>query len=433
MKTDIGYYIVNGVKYSSKFDAVMAAKETNSTIDWNFFDDIFSKVNWNLEPVQTLDELYRIRAQQIRDRYDYVIVFCSGGADSNNVIRTFLNNNIHVDEVIGLAPMSGLRNWDFNSQNLDESNTITETKFALLPLLNEISNINPKIKITINDFFEDITKYKDEDWTYQSCGNIVTVLTSHFTDVLKFPHIDKLINQNKRIALVYGTDKPVIRITDSGNLYFIFADSGINYLNMPADRERPLVDRVLFYWSPDLPEMLVKQSHVVAKAITMPQYKHIKEYLRARPKAESIGSFQDLIKMQELSGKDPVTKQDILNKFSPFNKENTIPTVFSGKSIYQRTIVPFIYPSTYSKDLFQCQKVDADAGFFTKDQQWVHDLHKNTKVSEMVISGVNSLYNSIPARYLNMNGTGFINHIKYYQFGKVTDFENLYNVYQYNA
>ena len=428
MKTEIGHYTVNGKIYPNKFDAVMAAKDTNSTIGWNFFDDVFSKVNWSIEPSQTLDELYRIRAQQIRDTYDYVIVFCSGGADSNNVIRTFLNNNIPVDEVIGLAPMSGLRNWDFNSQNLDESNTITETKFALLPLLNEISNINPKIKITVNDFFEDITKYKDEDWTYQSCGNIVTVLTSHFTDVLKFPHIDKLINQNKRIALVYGTDKPIIRIADSGNLYFVFADSGINYLNMISDRERALVDRVLFYWSPDLPEILVKQSHVVAKTIIMPQYKHIKEYLKTRPVTESIGSFADLIKMQESKGDNPISKQDILKKFSPFNKENTMPTEFTGKSIYQRTIIPFIYPSTYSKDLFQCQKVDADAGFFTKDQQWVHDLHKNTRVSEMVISGVNALYNSIPSRYLNMNGTGFINHIKYYQFGKITDFEKVYAI-----
>jgi hypothetical protein len=420
MKTEIGHYTVDGKMYASKFDAVMAAKNTNSEIEWNFFDDKFSKVNWYAEPVLSLDELYRIRAQQIRDQYDYIIVFCSGGSDSNNVIRTFLKNNIHIDEVVGLAPMSGLKNWDFDPTNLNEDNTISETKLALFPMLNEISVANPKIKLTINDFFESIVNYKDDDWTYQSCGNIVTVLTSHFTDVLKFPHIDKLLQQGKRIGLVYGTDKPIIRISETGNLYFVFADSGINYLNMPEERANSLIDRVLFYWSADLPELLVKQAHVVAKAITLPQYKYIREYLAARPKSQATGSFQDVISAQEQMGINPITKHDILNKYlNKGNIQDDRRMPFTGKTIYQREIVPFIYPTTYTKELFQCQKVDADAGFFTQDQAWLQKLHNQSRVSEMVTSGIKTLYNSIPARYLNINGTGFANHIKVYHFGKL--------------
>ncbi len=424
MKTEIGYYTVDGKIYTSKLDAVLAAKQTKSQIEWNFFDGVFSKVNWTEEPVLSLDELYRIRAQQIREKYDYVIVFCSGGADSNNVIRTFMKNNIKVDEVMALAPMSGLNNWNFDKSTLDESNTISETKYALFPLLDEIKNTAPDIKITVNDFFQDIIKYNNEEWTFKACGNIVTVLTSHFTDVLKYPHIDKLIQQGKKVALVYGTDKPIIRIDYFGDIVLAFSDSGVNYLNMPEERMNPFVDRVLFYWTPDLPELLVKQAHVVAKTICLPQFRYIQEYLKSRPLAQLTNTFADVIKMQEKKGLDPTSKTAILNRFMQQATSATYQvSEYEGRSRYEREIIPFIYPTTHSNDLFQCQKVNVDAGLFTRDQQWIHKLHGNSRISEMVMSGVKTLYSSLPEEYLNVDGTGFTYHFKYYRFGNILDFE----------
>jgi len=272
-KIDIGYYEVNDKKFDNKLDAVLAAEKINAPVRWNFFDDTFKKVNWLTEPEIDIDSLYKLRAEQIRNSYDYVIVFCSGGADSTNIIRTFINNNIKVDEVIAIAPMSGLNNWNFDPNNISDVNTISEIKFSLLPLLNEISKKN--IKVTIYDFFEDLIKYKDHEWTYNAAGNIVTALTSHFTNVDKIPHINKLIEQGKRIALVYGSDKPIIRISPLGEMFFLFTDGAVNYLNMPENRKYPNVDRVLFYWSADLPELLVKQAHIVAKMLHLPQYQHL--------------------------------------------------------------------------------------------------------------------------------------------------------------
>jgi hypothetical protein len=422
MKTEIGVYEVNNKIYASKFDAVMAAQLTNSEVRWNFFNDELSKANWTIEPQLSLDELYKMRAKQIRDKYDYIIVFCSGGADSTNVIRSFINNNIHVDEVMALAPMSGLKNYDFNKNDQSEDNTISETKFALFPLLNEIASKNSNIKITINDFFEEMISYKDEDWTYNACGNIVTVLTSHFTNVGKFKHIDALIQQGKKIGLVYGTDKPVIRITPDGDLVFVLADAGINYLNMPADRENLNIDRVLFYWTPDLPEIMIKQCHVVAKAMHLPGYQYIQELLRTDPKILSDISFQQRIDYQIQNNITVSTKEKVLEHFLPTNNTSDKTLKFSSKTIYQRAIVPFIYPTTYEKDLFQCQKVNADAGFFTRDQAWLYEQHSNTRISEMVLHGVVSLYNSINPKYLNINGTGFINNYQVYKFGHIFNF-----------
>jgi hypothetical protein len=422
MKNDIGHYRVKDQLFDNKYDAVMYAQRTNNDVSWHFFDEVFDKVNWYEEPDLSLTELYRIRAQQIRDKYDYLVVFCSGGADSNNVIRTFLDNNIHVDEVMGIAPMDGLSNWEFDKNNLSEDNTISETKYAMFPLFNEIAARNPNIKLTINDYFKDVINKKDEQWTYEACGNIVTVLTSHFTDISRFKHIDELIQKGKRIGLVYGTDKPVIRVDSNNDLYFIFADAGINYLNMPDSRNYHNVDRVLFYWTPDLPELLVKQAHVVARAINLPENQHIIDSLRPRPKSIALSTFQDYIDQYMNQDSDPITKDDILERFIPTNQFSNRLLKFSNKSIYQRMIVPFIYPTTYTKDLFQCQKVDSDAGFFTKDQAWVHVLHKDTRVSDMVLSGVKQLYNSLSPRFLNINGTGFTNYIKIYKYGNMSKF-----------
>ena len=420
MKNDIGYYKVNDKVFGNKYDAVMYAQQTNQIVTWHFFDEVFNSVDWNTEPELSLDDLYKVRAHQIREEYDYVVVFCSGGSDSNNVIRTFLNNNIPVDEVIGIAPMEGLSNWEFDKNNLSEDNTISEVKYAMFPLFDEIANKNPNIKLTIYDYFSDILKKNDEQWTYDACGNIVTVLTSHFTNVGRLDHIDKLIQQGKRIGLVYGTDKPIIRIDSNNNLYFVLADSGINYLNMPDSRTFPNVDTVLFYWSPRLPELLVKQAHVVAKALTLPENKHLIEMLKTTPKSAATSSFQDYLSLQEAnSDRDPISKADILNNFMPTNKFPNRLLKFSNKSIYQRVIVPFIYPTTYSPNLFQCQKVDADAGFFTKDQAWVHLLHKGSVVSDMVLSGTTQLYNSISPKFLNYQGTGFMNYFKAYKYGKL--------------
>jgi hypothetical protein len=417
IKTDIGYYKVGDQIFDNKIDAITYAQQNNNEVDWYFFDEIFNKTNWEVEPESSLPELYRIRAIQIRESYDYIIVFCSGGADSNNVIRTFLDNNIHVDEVIGIAPESGLNNWLYNRDNLSEENTISEIKYAMFPLFKEIASKNPNIKLTINDYFEDILKYNSEEWLFDSCGNIVTVLTSQFTNVTKFKHIDKLIHQGKRIGLVYGTDKPIIRIDQNEkDLYFILSDSGTNYLNLPSNRKFSNVDRVLFYWTPNLPDLMVKQAHIVGKLIQLPEYKYLQNYLKVKYNLATFGNFENFIIKELKQNNKLVDKELILKKYlSTYNIDNTS-FHFNEKSIYQRSIVPFIYPTTYDKDLFQCQKVDDKLGLFTKDQSWLQILHKNSKISEISMQGIKSLYNSISPRYLNYTGTGLLNKFKSYKF-----------------
>lgn len=421
LKNDIGFYTVGDKKFSNKLDAVLSAQLTNSKVEWNFFDEVFSRVDWLTEPDISLDQFYKIRAEQIRNAYDYVIVFCSGGADSTNVIRSFINNNIKVDEVIGIAPMSGLKNWEYDSRNVSDLNTISETKFALLPLLDELSTKH-NIKVTLYDFFEDMINYQNEEWAATACGNIATALTPHFTNVSAIPHIDKIIQSGKRVALVYGTDKPIVTVdTDTRCINFILSDGGVNYLNMPDSRVNPNVDRVLFYWTPELPTMLVKQAHVVARALQTPELRHIlKNPVVLNKPAPRQYSYQDVINHREKNNMIVITKEDILKKYLAEKKHQQVLTdITSDRTRYQRAIAPFIYPSTLPKNLWQSQKIDIMEGFFTRDQDWVHLLHPNSRISDIVLAGTKTLYNSINPAYLNPKGTGFQSVLKRYKIGEM--------------
>ena len=63
-----GYYIVNGVSTGNKLQAILEASKTKSELRWNFYDDIFSAASSKFNNNHILlKELYRARAQQLRD------------------------------------------------------------------------------------------------------------------------------------------------------------------------------------------------------------------------------------------------------------------------------------------------------------------------------------------------------------------------------
>ena len=71
-----------------------------------FYDEEFSKINWFIEPKDSLQTLYRKRAEQIRQDYEYVILAYSGGHDSTQVLETFYYNNIHINEILMVGAFS---------------------------------------------------------------------------------------------------------------------------------------------------------------------------------------------------------------------------------------------------------------------------------------------------------------------------------------
>ena len=100
-----GYYTVgSNFKTYSKLLAVEEMRRTGVHLEWHFNREQYANYEWTQEPVESLDELYRQRAQQIRDSYDYIVIFYSGGADSWCMLDTFIKNDILENNVFYKNP-----------------------------------------------------------------------------------------------------------------------------------------------------------------------------------------------------------------------------------------------------------------------------------------------------------------------------------------
>jgi hypothetical protein len=401
MNYDLGYYTVNGQVFTDKIHAILEAQKTSAKIDWYFYKEKFEKANWLVEPELSIDTLYKLRAQQIRDTYDYVIVLCSGGADSTNAVCSFLNNGIHVDEVVSMIPESGLKNWEWSNTDTSVTNTISETKYALFPLLNEIAVKHPNVKITINDYFEDIINYKTDEWIYQS-GDWISPVSATKGSLDKFKHLVDMAEQGKRIGVVWGVDKPSLRYIEGGDIIVSIHDRSVNVGRPPFKTPYPNVDRVLFYYAPDLPELIVKQCHMVSK------YIHKKENLWISNLLKELSIYPTKKVITE-------TNQFGLPKVDIIKNQPTSP-----KSKFFRAMNPILYPTTYDHSTFQCDK--SSGGFMGLQHGWLYKLHSDSMAMQLLESDFKAFYSKINPIYLTTDRTGFAIHSMKFKIGSYKQF-----------
>ncbi len=226
----LGYYTVGQKQFFSKPLALIEATKTNQFPEWNFNRGIFDAVDWLNAPATDLRTLYRIRAQQLRDRYDWIRVEASGGGDSTTAVLSFLNNNIHLDEVVFRYPKTGEKDVHNDPFNTKCENTLSEWEFAAKPLLNWIATHHPRVKITVHDYSENMLQGEDDDtWVLRS--------KDYFQPGHAFKHdnvglIDhrRDADAGKRICVLYGIDKPKMCIKD-GRWYVYFMDLQANHSN----------------------------------------------------------------------------------------------------------------------------------------------------------------------------------------------------------
>lgn len=384
MITNTGYYTVGNKTFADKLAAVLESSQTKEKIEWHFNNHIYDKTDWTTEPELGLDQFYKIRAQQIRDQYDYVIILCSGGGDSTNVVWSFLNNGIKVDEVVASAPLSGLSQWSDTNKDTSAGNTMSETMLAQLPLMHEIHSKHPDIKITINDYFETLLDYQTDDWIFK-CGEWIHPSSSARYDLDKQLHIKQLAEQGKKIAIVYGIDKPHLFYDIDDSVNIMMSDLTVNVQRPPFKDKYPNVENVLFYFTPELPEMQVKQAHVLAKWIHMAENSFAK------------GKMLDL-RLPMISLEHSRTRH----------------------SFYERAIIPCIYPQTH-RQVFQGHK--PTRMFLGEHDDWFYKMHNNTRTFDLIVSDFRNFIKEIDPVHLNPSRTGFKVFRLRYKIGAISDFD----------
>ena len=155
MDKNLGYYICDGKEFTSKIQACLHAEKVNKPLSWIFNNHIFEKNDWKTEPVESLDALYDQRACELREKYDYLILSYSGGADSHNILMSFIRQNLLIDEIIVNTMDKGNSKYTIVNQNIqDPRHAASEHYLQTIPRLKEVENLIPRTKISIFDLIK---------------------------------------------------------------------------------------------------------------------------------------------------------------------------------------------------------------------------------------------------------------------------------------
>lgn len=233
------------LRTGSKIEAIESVQNFGGHITWHFNDEILSCYDWTKPVDESIEDLYHRRAQQIRDRYAKVIVMYSGGFDSHNMLMSFLRNDIKVDAVCAF----------YNSLSPDPDDYImVEWHAQTWPKLQALQKQYPWLEIFRMDTSYSTMSLFDkhwDDWLYLGKGmiNPSTIGLSHLHRLLP-THL-----QHENACLLFGVDKPRLRFKNN-EFRFFFLDSVFRPPVLPDSKI------VYFYWSPDLPEMLIKQAQI---------------------------------------------------------------------------------------------------------------------------------------------------------------------------
>jgi hypothetical protein len=263
-----GYWSCGDQKFVSKHLALIYGNQNNQPVHYNFFDHVWQNFDRSLLGKHSLKELYKQRAQQLRDKYDYLILYFSGGADSYNVLRSFIDNDIKLDEVcVKWCNDSLTANREIYKPNQVETsatNYLSEWDYAIKPVLEWLGQYHPNIKIEIVDWF------KNRDIaTIENAFNLV----NHWHDVevnslaVWSPSENKLLEKGTSVGSIYGVDKPCTFFAN-GSSYMYFAD---NVTTMGTPNPNNIFGTEYFYWAHEFPELTFEMADVAIRAFQTDQ------------------------------------------------------------------------------------------------------------------------------------------------------------------
>jgi hypothetical protein len=255
----LGCYRIGDLKFYSKLEAIEMHTKTGIHPHWDFNEAVFSSYDWTVEPSENILELYRQRAVQLREKYDHIVLMYSGGADSTTMLESFVNNGLHVDEVASYI------NYDATG---DKDNYLNAEIFRVS--INKIDQLKEKYpwlkyrlidltELTLDLFGQSETKF---NWIYDMNMFFNPNAAARDQLALKVKEWADIIHAGKKFCIVWAHDKP--RIQHENNRWtFKFIDLIDNGPTVKSiSGQNPYTDE-LFYWSPDLPKIVIKQCHLI--------------------------------------------------------------------------------------------------------------------------------------------------------------------------
>jgi hypothetical protein len=347
-----GVYRVGNVKFHSKLEAIEMHKNTGYHPHWDFNEAVYSSYDWTVEPNENILELYRQRAQQLRDKYDYIVLWFSGGADSTTVLNSFINNDIKLDELASYVDYSATGEKDglLNAEIVDVAIPYAKKIIEHRPWMQH--RIVDHSQLTVDYFADSKNKF---DWIYNK-NMFFTPNSGWRTNIgTKIKEWQDIIDSGKKLCLLWGHEKPRLHY-ENNRWSFRFIDLIDNGPTVDTFAGRDSYDTELFYWSPDLPKIVIKQAHL------------IKNYL-SKPTVENLPFVSTI-------------------------RSDLAYTVVNGEKYWlsNHGVHSLIYPE-WNTATFQLPKTPSI--IFSPKDNWFFDLSNNTTAKHVWRSGVEKVFTTI--------------------------------------
>ena len=265
-ETEWGYHSYAGMRWLNPHDALRHAltrDDDNPEID--FVLPAAETIDWTAEPEQPVAELYRQRAQRLREEYDYLVLMYSGGSDSHQAMMAFINAGVPLDEVHTAYPVRWCDKVSGQATINDPLGLLYEFRNAAMPGLAQLSRCSPRTIIRTIDTSDAYTGDMDcwlalED-QHRTTGGVHGLFQANFRSRIEH-ELRKTLPPNKRVGVIYGVDKPHLTL-DGSDLLISFLDHwrmGVSHL-WGGNEFEP----VMFYWG-DL-RIPCKQAHMIRRAL----------------------------------------------------------------------------------------------------------------------------------------------------------------------
>jgi hypothetical protein len=255
-----GTWTVTGKSFQNKRNALLYASNNGCPpVTWSWHDSVWKNFDRSRLGKQTLTELYRERAQQLRDTYDYLILSYSGGADSHNILLAFLDNNIKLDQIFVHQPFTYI-NSSYHKPNTTDTtsrNMISEWDYCIKPTLDYVAKNHPSIHIELSNWMDNVNEqYFSSEDTFLNAGGSNNGMGPMARN-LDFSKVGlTVLNKDKTIATIYGSDKPLLWLNDR-QVSMIFTDVPMSHATNTVGTFEP------FYWSEQLPDLIFEMAYQV--------------------------------------------------------------------------------------------------------------------------------------------------------------------------
>jgi hypothetical protein len=305
-----------GKKYNTRKD-ILELPNNNKTI--LHINSVFENIDWTKEPTKSLKQLYKERAEQIRDMYDYLILYFSGGSDSITALNAFLDNDIPLDEVV----INSFYQIDHSALSCDYAQAYLKKRMFRGKITVNMIDLNMLTEINKRNLWE-----HNKNFT-----GLVHNLSRFRIDIFEQTDLLQYTRRNGNIGHIFGADYPVV--SKHNNAFYCSMRVNQLCITMFAP------DLIAFFITNDMPEVHIKQCHVLAR------FMHKNNVYTEN---ECKISIRDEVNDKIITLK---TNGDIKGIVKPGSESSYVLNTYKNEEKFidsYKDILKFIFPQKFSKN-----------------------------------------------------------------------------------